>query len=72
MTPTPEKESNIVCVYIEELIATAGGEGEWTRHRRLGLGMHPQYAKDQIKMLRKFHPGAKYRTVEVKDEDIPF
>jgi hypothetical protein len=58
-------QDKLVCVYIEELI-----EGVWTRHRRLGFGLHPAYARDQIKLLRKYHPGQKYRTVEVRDEDI--
>ncbi len=67
--------NRFVCVYIEEWITGTGDtESAWVRHRRLGMGLHPAYADSQIKLLRKFHPGSKYRTVEVKDDDddIPF
>lgn len=57
MSHTPEPET--VYVYIEEMIA-----GAWTRHKRLGLPMHPAFAKSEIAGLKRIHRGAEYRTVE--------
>ena len=51
-------------VWIEEK-----GETGWARHTRFRFPCHPVYAKDQIRLLKKSHPGTEYRLVE---EDIPF
>jgi hypothetical protein len=49
-------------------------DGGWVRVTRFSRPMHPAYAKDQMRILKKFHPGTEYRLVNEpeEDSDIPF
>jgi hypothetical protein len=71
---TKDNTEPLACVYIEEWISHGGTNGAWTRHKRINLPLHPVYAKDQIKELKRHHPGTQYRTIteEEGDRDIPF
>lgn len=46
--------------------------GEWARHPRHSLALHPAYAPGLLRDLKRVHKSQEFRLVEVKDEDIPF
>jgi hypothetical protein len=65
----PDRPAPLALVHLEEQIA-----GEWVRQRRYGVPLHPVYGAQQMRLLKKIHPGTEYRLVPLQeeDDDIPF